>query len=361
MRHADPAATVSELPLSDGGEGWLETMAGERGSGAVEIVPTTGPLGEPLLGRVGLIEGGRTAVVEVATASGLHLVEPTSATFRAASSRGTGTLIRAALDAGAERVLVGLGGSATTDGGAGMARALGVRLLDAGGRPVGEGGAALADLAAVDPTDLDPRLATTDVLAACDVRNPLLGPDGAAAVYGPQKGADPADVDRVDAALAVFADRTEEVVGRPLRDEPGAGAAGGLGFGLAAFCGAALVRGVDLVLDLVGFDAALAGVDLVITGEGRVDRQTLDGKVVAGVAGRARVAGVPCVAIGGVVDPAVVDDWPEFLAAGLVEVESTLAEPVPRAEAIERRGAEARLTAAAERVVRTALQRTRGA
>lgn len=350
VRRALPAAWVSELPLSDGGEGWLDTLVGADPGGRVESASVTGPLGEALEGRFGLVEGGRTAVVEVATASGLHLVEPTPVTFRTASSRGSGELIRAALDAGATRVLVGLGGSATTDGGAGLGAALGARLLDASGDPVGPGGAALAALAEVDLSGLDPRLAAVEVLAATDVDNPLLGPTGAAAVYGPQKGAGSEDIAPVDAALADFADQIEEALGTELRLVPGAGAAGGLGFGLLAFCGASLVRGIDLALDMVGFDAALATADLVITGEGRIDLQTLHGKVVAGVAGRARAAGVPVYAIGGAVDPAVREEWPRFEAAGLTGVETTLERPLPLAEALDPEGARIRLAVAAERL-----------
>jgi glycerate kinase len=352
VMRALPAAHVTELRLSDGGEGWLETLVGADPGGQVESAPVEGPLGEAIEGRFGLVEGGRTAVVEVATASGLHLVEPTPATFRSASSIGSGELIRAALDAGATRVLVGLGGSATTDGGAGLGVALGARLLGPGGDPIGPGGAALADLTSVDLAGLDPRLAEVEVLAATDVDNPLLGPIGAAAVYGPQKGAGPDDVAPVDAALANYADRVEAALGRELRSVPGAGAAGGLGFGLLAFCGARLVPGIEVALDLVGFDAALAVADLVITGEGRIDLQTLHGKVVAGVAGRARAAGIPAYAIGGAVDPAVLEEWPRFAAAGLAAVESTLERSMPLVEALDPVGARARLSAAAERLVR---------
>jgi glycerate 2-kinase len=384
VKRALSGARITELPLSDGGEGWLDTLVGADPGGRVESVAVSGPLGEAVDGRFGLVEGGRTAVVEVAMASGLHLVDPTPATFRAASTRGSGELIRAALDAGATRVLVGLGGSATTDGGAGLGVALGARLLDAAGEPVGPGGAALAEIATVDLSGLDPRLGAAagpgrdpvvaadrhvrdlrdevgasaaarpplEVIAATDVDNPLLGPTGAAAVYGPQKGAWPADVGPVDAALANFADRVEGALGRELRSVPGAGAAGGLGFGLLAFCGARLAPGIEVALDLVGFDAALAGADLVITGEGRIDLQTLRGKVVAGVAGRARAAGLPVYAIGGAVDPAVREEWPRFEAAGLAGVETTLERPLPSGEALDPEGARARLTAAAERLAR---------
>jgi glycerate kinase len=377
VRRALPGASVTELPLTDGGEGWLATLVGADPAGRVETARVEGPLGEPVEAGFGLIEGGRTAVVEVAAASGLDLVDPSPATFRRASSAGTGELIRAALDAGAQRLLVGLGGSATTDGGAGLGVALGARLLGAEGDPIagagaGRGNAALAGISSVDVSGLDPRLADAEVLAATDVDNPLLGPAGAAAVYGPQKGAGPADVEPADAALAGFADAVEAALATPaargrrapagaarLRDLPGAGAAGGLGFGLLAFCGARLLSGIDLALDVVGFDAALAGADLVLTGEGRIDRQTLHGKVVAGVAGRARDAGVPAIAIGGAVDPAVLADWSEFAAAGLVGVEPTLEEPLPLAAVLAPEAARERLARAAERLAR-ALQAGRG-
>jgi glycerate kinase len=392
VRRALPEATVIELPLTDGGEGWLATLVAADPAGRVETARVEGPLGEPVEAGFGLIEGGRTAVVEVAAASGLDLVDPSPASFRRASSVGTGELIRAALDAGARRLLVGLGGSATTDGGAGLGVALGARLLGADGDPIGgrgaddgrrrdedaagagagPGNAALAGVSSVDVSGLDPRPADAEVLAATDVDNPLLGPAGAAAVYGPQKGAGPADVEPADAALASFADAVEAALAAPgprgrrapagagrLRDLPGAGAAGGLGFGLVAFCGARLVSGIDLALDVVGFDAALAGADLVLTGEGRIDRQTLHGKVVAGVAGRARDAGVPAFAIGGAVDPAVLADWSDFAAAGLVGVEPTLEEPLPLAAVLAPEAARERLARAAERLAR-ALQAGRG-
>jgi glycerate 2-kinase len=359
VRRALPDARPTELPLSDGGEGWLETLVAADPDGRVEEVAVGGPLGEATEGRFGLIEGGRTAVVEVAVASGLHLVEPTPQTFRAATSQGSGELLAAALDAGVSRAVVGLGGSATTDGGAGFAAALGARLLDPAGDPIDPVGGGPAAVATVDLRGLDPRLAAVEVLGATDVDNPLLGPEGAAAVYGPQKGAGPDDVGPADAALAGFADRVEAALGRRLRAVPGAGAAGGLGFGLLAFCDARLVSGVELAFDLVGFDAALAGADLVITGEGRIDAQTLRGKVVAGVAGRARAAGVPAYAIGGAVDPAVRRDWERFAAAGLVAVEPTLSRPLPAAEALEPTAARARLVAAAERLARVAAQGAR--
>jgi glycerate kinase len=229
----------------------------------------------------------------MAEASGLSRVAPDERDAVAATSAGLGDLVRAALDEGVRHLVIGIGGSATTDGGAGMLRALGA--------------GANRDLATADLSSLDPRLASTEILVACDVSNPLLGPSGAAAIYGPQKGATPSDVADLDARLAVFADALEAAGGTRVRDTPGAGAAGGVGFGLLAIAGRlkafALRPGIDLVMESTDFDDRLATAGLVITGEGRIDSQTAFGKTALGVARRAQAAGVPCVAIGGGVEP----------------------------------------------------------
>ena len=243
----------------------------------------------------------RTAVVELAAASGLTLL-PDGPDARRAGTFGTGELVAAALGEGVERLVLAIGGSAATDGGTGMATALGARLLDSDDRPLAPGGAALTDLARIDLTGLDPRIGTTEVVVACDVDNPLTGPSGAAAVYGPQKGATAADVTVLDAGLARLARVLRRDHGIDIEDTPGAGAAGGAGAGALAFLGARLTPGIDLVLDLVGFDDALAGADLVVTGEGSLDHQSLAGKAPVGVARRARAAGVPVVVLAGRVD-----------------------------------------------------------
>ena len=281
---------VVQLPVADGGEG---TAAAALAAGAVaRTVRVTGPTGAPVDAVLALL--GDTAVVELAAASGLAVLPGGVPAPRTATSAGTGELVRAALDAGCSRVVLGVGGSACTDGGAGLLTALGVRLTDADGADLPPGGAALARLHAVDRAGLDPRLTGVEVVLATDVDNPLLGPTGAAAVYAPQKGAGPDDVAALETGLARWA---AVLGGDP--DLPGAGAAGGVGFGALVVLGAVRRPGIDVVLDLVGFDAALAGADLVVTGEGSLDDQTLHGKAPAGVAARARAAGVPVVAVAG--------------------------------------------------------------
>jgi glycerate kinase len=247
----------------------------------------------------GVLGDGRTAVVEMAAASGLTLVPEGRRDPRLADTYGTGALVGAALDAGFRRLILGIGGSATNDGGTGFARALGVRFLDAADRDLPRGGSALAQLARVDLAGLDPRLAETEILVACDVDNPLCGPRGASAVYGPQKGATPEGVRELDAALGVFARVARRDTGREVAGAPGAGAAGGLGAGLLFFTPAQLRPGVGIVLEAVGFEARVRGADLVFTGEGRTDAQTAMGKAPVGVAAVAKRHGVPVVCLSG--------------------------------------------------------------
>ncbi|MFG1820448.1 glycerate kinase [Kribbella sp. NPDC049174] len=300
VRRLCPDATVDAVPVADGGDG---TLAAAVAAG-FQFVPVTasGPTGEPT--RTGFARrrgggGGDVAVVELADVSGLVRLPGGRPAPMTATSRGTGELIAAAIDSGCTRIILGIGGSACTDGGAGLVRALGAKLYDANGADLAEGGAALSALASVDLTALTERLAGVEVVVACDVDNPLTGPSGAAATYGPQKGADPAQVKQLDAALAQWADLVARETGRDLRDAPGAGAAGGVGFAAVALLGAELRPGIGLMLDLVGFHQHLDGADLVITGEGALDEQTLHGKAVAGVAAAAGVAGIPVVAVCG--------------------------------------------------------------
>ncbi len=298
VRAAFPGAEVVAVPVADGGDGLASVLIDALG-GEARVVTVRGPLGAPVQATLCLVPALGLAAVEMAAASGLALLAPEDRNPTRTTTYGTGELIRAALDLGARRIVVGIGGSATNDGGIGMAAALGVRFLDAAGNPVAPVGGALGQIRRIDMSGLDPRLAQLCCEAICDVDNPLLGPRGAAQVYGPQKGATPAQVAGLDAGLAHLADLILADLGLEVRDLPGAGAAGGLGAGLRAFLGADLRRGVDLVLDLVGLDAALPGADLVITGEGRIDFQTAFGKAPAGVAGRAKARGIPCVAIAG--------------------------------------------------------------
>ncbi|MEU8551228.1 glycerate kinase [Streptomyces roseoverticillatus] len=294
-RGADAAGRpldVAALPVADGGDGTVDAAVAagfER-----REVRVTGPAGAPVTAAYAL--RGGTAVVEMAEASGLRRLPGGEPAPLTATTYGTGELVRAALDAGARTLVLGIGGSATTDGGAGMLSALGARLLDASGAPVRPGGAALAGLATADLSGLDPRLRDVGLVLASDVDNPLTGPAGAAAVYGPQKGAGADDVALLDAALAHYAAVLD---GGALAGTAGAGAAGGLGYGALAGLGAVFRPGIEVILDVLGFAGALADADLVITGEGSLDAQTLRGKAPAGVAAAARARGVPVVAVCG--------------------------------------------------------------
>lgn len=293
--------SIVTIAMADGGEGTVEAfLAG----GARRMTATVrGPLGEPVAATFAL-DGG-AAIVEMSSASGLMLVAPDRRDALRATTLGTGELIVAALNAGAKRILVGIGGSATNDAGAGMLTALGVRLLDRSGNELAPGGAALAELVTIDLAGLDVRLRSVAIDVASDVDNPLCGPNGASAIFGPQKGASPADVIALDGALAHFADVAAGALGSDHRSEPGAGAAGGLGFALRAFLGARLRAGVEIVAELRGLPQALSGANAVFTGEGSIDEQTLSGKTVDGVARLAKRAGVgEIVAFGGRVDDA---------------------------------------------------------
>ncbi|MFJ8660776.1 glycerate kinase [Streptomyces sp. NPDC093795] len=297
LRRVIPELQVETLPVADGGDG---TVAAAVAAGFERReVRVTGPLGEPVTAAFALRD--TTAVVEMAEASGLQLLPSGVFAPLTATTYGSGELLRAALDAGATTLVFGVGGSATTDGGAGMLAALGARFLDASGAPVGPGGAALADLATADLTGLDPRFASVDLILASDVDNPLTGPKGAPAVYGPQKGATPDDVRTLDAALAHFATVLEKAIGPKAAEAavaPGAGGAGGIGYG-ALILGASFRPGIELMLEVLGFAPALERATLVITGEGSLDEQTLHGKAPAGVAAAARAAGKEVVAVCG--------------------------------------------------------------
>jgi glycerate 2-kinase len=295
-----PGDDLDLVPMADGGEGTMDALVGALG-GTIERTDVTGPLGDPVPSRFGMAAGagGPLGIVEMALASGLELVPERRRDPGGTTTRGTGELMRAALQRGATRLLVCLGGSATNDGGTGMATALGVRFLDADGHDLARGGAALVHLARIDGSGLHPALASTVVIGACDVDNPLTGPAGASTVYGPQKGASPEEVLVLDRALGHLASIVYRDLGVDPHEEPGAGAAGGLGFGLLAFCGARLRRGVDVVMDAVGLDDRVRGCDLAITGEGSLDAQSLRGKVPAGVIGLAEDAGVPAAVLCG--------------------------------------------------------------
>ncbi|MDH1264647.1 glycerate kinase [Pseudomonas sp. GD03944] len=292
-----PEAELCLRPMADGGEGTVDALLAATGGERREL-QVSGPLGAPVQAHWGWLDG-QTAVIEMAAASGLHWVPREQRDATITSSFGTGELIRAALDEGAQRIILGLGGSATNDGGAGLLQALGARFLDADGQVLAPGGAALAGLARVDLSQLDARLGTVQVDVAADVDNPLCGPRGASAVFGPQKGADARQVELLDAALGHMAKVVAAALGKDVSEEPGAGAAGGLGFAAKAFFGARFRPGIELVAELSGLAESMAGADLVITGEGRLDAQSLHGKTPVGVARVARAAGVPVIALAG--------------------------------------------------------------
>jgi len=290
FRRILPDAQLDEVPLADGGEGTVHALV-RATKGSIRTSRVHDPLLREIDAEWGILGDGKTAVVEMAAASGLPLLRESERDPRITSTRGTGELILEAAASGAHRIVIGIGGSATNDGGAGMARALGYRFLDRNGRDLPEGGAALRQLHHLEG-QTDPRLIRPAIEVACDVRNPLLGPEGASAIYGPQKGATRAMIAELDAALGTYADVIEGFVGRNVRDVPGAGAAGGLGAGLLAFLDARLRSGAELVLDATKFASRIAGADLVITGEGRVDAQSAYGKLTQAVTQAARVAGV---------------------------------------------------------------------
>jgi len=297
-----PDATVVRHPVSDGGEGLVAVVTPVLG-GRMVTTSVSGPLpGQHVDARWGLSADGSVALIEMAEAAGLPLVPPDRRDPKVTTTYGVGELIKATLEAGVSSVIIGIGGSATNDGGAGMAQALGVRFFDSSGNPVGRGGAALLNVAGVDIGGKDPRLNSVEVLVACDVQNTLCGEQGASAVYGPQKGATPADVSLLDKALEQYGAMIHSEMGIDVLEIPGGGAAGGLGAGLVAFCAGTLMRGIDLVLRVTKFDERVRESDLVITGEGKIDRQTYYGKALSGVIERAHRFNVPVVAVVGRVE-----------------------------------------------------------
>ncbi|MFH8927806.1 glycerate kinase [Streptomyces pristinaespiralis] len=352
LRRVAPDAEIDLVPLVDGGEGTAEALAAATG-GRVVPRPATGPLGIPVPAHFAVLGDG-TAMVEMAAVAGLALVPPDRRDPGATTTYGVGELIRAALDTGARRILVGCGDSGTSDGGAGALQALGVRLLDAEGHELQPGGRELARLARIDTAGLDPRVGAAEILVACNPYNVLCGKHGVARVFGPQKGATSAQVEELSAALEHWAGHLTAALPAAvdLRTAPGTGASGGLGAGLAAL-GARLLPRFDVLLDHVDLDARLARADLVITAEGALDNQTVRGKIPAEVAHRARAAGVPVLALAGTLGHGV----HEVRAAGVDAYGSIVPAPVALPEALDRAGEF--LADAAERALRMVLLGTR--
>ncbi len=328
--HVFPDAEVRKIPIADGGEGTVEALVTAT-SGQLNQTEVTGPLGVKLSAQWGVLGDGKTAVIEMAAASGLPLVAKDKRDPRIATTFGTGELIRAALDAGLRKIIIGIGGSATNDGGTGMARALGARFTSDDGKALPEGGAALALLKHIDISGLDPRLLETEITVACDVDNPLCGPRGASAVFGPQKGATPEIVAELDSALAHFATCAQKVTCRNVAGLPGAGAAGGLGAGLMFFTSAKLKPGVEIVLDAVGFADVVKDAAFVITGEGRTDFQTAFGKAPVGVAKVAKQFKVPVFCLSG----GLGEGSDDVLAQGIDAVMSICDKPMALEECMD--------------------------
>ncbi|MFB3881991.1 MAG: glycerate kinase [Armatimonadota bacterium] len=348
VRDVAPDAEIVSVPLADGGEGTMEALV-RATEGRIAGATVTGPMGEAVEAHYGVLGDDVTGVVEMAEAAGLSLVPAEKRDPRVATTFGVGELMLAALDAGCTQLIVGLGGSATNDGGAGMAQALGARLLGPDGKELRRGGGALAELARIDVSRLDPRIPRTTIYAASDVTNPLCGPNGASAIYGPQKGADAQAVAELDKALWHYGGVIAEQLGVEVREMAGAGAAGGLGAGLIAFAGAKVRSGASLVLELLHFEEALEAADLVLTGEGRIDGQIEFGKAISGVALLAEKHGVPVVALTG----CLAEDDEKLAKRGVAAVMPITAGPISEQEAMDRAGE--LLQAAAERVMRLML------
>lgn len=340
VREVWPGADCVCLPLADGGEGTLDALVSATG-GQLLTRQVQGPLGQPTPARFAVLGDGKTALIEMAEAAGLPLLPPAQRDPLRASTYGVGELMAAALDLGVTRILLGLGGSATQDGGAGMLQALGARLLDTDGQLLPPGGAALRQLAQLHLDGLDPRLARVTVEVACDVDNPLCGPRGSSAVFAPQKGADAEGVALLDTALAHWGAHLAQATGRPVAELPGAGAAGGMGAAALAVFAARLRPGIDWVMDALDFNAALHDADWVISGEGRADGQSAGGKVVSGVARRAQAAGVPLLVLAG----SLGDGYQALYPLGVHAILPIVPGPVSLAQALDHAADNLRRTA----------------
>ena len=310
IRKVIPNAEIVKVPMADGGEGTVQSLI-DSSQGSIVKAKVIGPMGNQVQAYFGLMGNSHTAVIEMASASGIHLAEPENRNPLITTTFGTGQLIKAALDLEVNHLILGIGGSATNDAGMGMCQALGIQFLDEKGNSLGYGGGELDKLAKIDLTNLDPRLANVTLEVACDVTNPLCGPTGASHVFGPQKGATPEMITRLDANLAHFADVVLEQLGVDVKNIPGAGAAGGLGAALYGLLNATMKPGIDIVIEATQLEQAIQGADVVITGEGRIDSQTIHGKTPSGVAKVCKAANIPVIGIAGCLSPdcAVVHDY----------------------------------------------------
>lgn len=340
-----PDTEFQIMPIADGGEGTVEALISNLG-GRYESVQVHTPNGELTQAIYGILDNG-TAVLEMAQASGLTLVPAEERDILTATTYGTGELIKAALDRGCRRICIGIGGSATNDAGVGMAQALGVSFRDREGQEIPWGGGSLKEIASIDMTGIDKRLKETEIIVMCDVTNPLYGPDGAASIYGPQKGATEELIAYLDQGMIHLADMVQAQTSTDIRWEKGAGAAGGLGWGLVVFAGATLKRGIEAILDICNFDERAAWADLIVTGEGQIDNQSVCGKVIDGISQRAAVHGKPVIAIAG----SVADNADGVYRVGVQSMEACVCRPMKVKQALD--NAKGYLEKAAERMFRS--------
>ena len=330
LRRVFPDAAIEKIPMADGGEGTVQSLVDATG-GQILTAQVLDPLGNSINAQYGVLGDGVTAVIEMAAASGLTLVPEDKRDPRITTTYGTGELIRAALAQGCRKLIIGIGGSATNDAGAGMAQALGAKLLTASGAQIEPGGGALAELNSIDLSKLDPRIATTETVVACDVNNPLTGEEGASHVYGPQKGATPEMIEMLDANLAHFNKIVQRDLSKSVGNVPGAGAAGGLGAGLMAFLNASLKSGIEIVTEATELSKRFADANLVITGEGQINFQTVFGKTPIGVAKVAKTHNIPVIAIAG----SIADNSDGVYDAGIDAMIDIVPEPMALETAIE--------------------------
>ncbi len=330
LRRVFPDATIEKIPMADGGEGTVQSLV-DATDGEILTAQVLDPLGNPIDAQYGVLGDGVTAVIEMAAASGLTLVPPDKRDPRITTTYGTGELIRAALAHGCRKLIIGIGGSATNDGGAGMAQALGAKLLTASGEQIGPGGGSLATLSSINLSELDPRIAETETVVACDVNNPLTGKQGASHVYGPQKGATPEMIEVLDTNLTHFDKIVQRDLSKSVGNVPGAGAAGGLGAGLIAFLDASLKSGIDIVTEAAQLSKRFVGADLVLTGEGQINFQTVFGKTPVGVAKVAKTHNIPVIAIAG----SIADNSDGVYDAGIDAMIDIVPEPMALETAIE--------------------------
>jgi len=331
IREIFPEAEIVKIPMADGGDGTVQCLVNATG-GEILREKVTCPLGDEILASYGILGDKRTAVIEMAEASGLTLVPENKRNPLITTTYGTGQLIKAALDQGCRKMIIGIGGSATNDGGAGMVQALGVKLLDREGKEIGFGGGELKKIFRIDTKYLDNRLSETKVLIASDVSNPLCGPKGAARIYGPQKGATPEIIEELDRSLAHFAEVIKRDLHKNVKDIPGAGAAGGLGASLIAFLNAELRPGIEIMIEIVKLEQAIKDADLVITGEGKIDSQTIYGKAPIGVAKIAKKYNIPVIAVAAIIsaDADIVHQYGIDALIKISEPPMSLAEPKPK-------------------------------